>query len=236
MLNFVLLDNNTKNLNNISTKLESIFMKYDFDCEIKLKTTNVEDVISFAKTNRIDVLISDITLNSDLNGFDVSKIVRKYNKNCYLIFETAHIEYSLIAYKYKTFDFICKPVSYVKLEDSITRLFTDILESPKEFIKIDNKNTLISENEIKYIKKDGMKLVFHTNNRDYEVYSSFSKIKNKLPDSFVRCHKSFVANVNNITEIEPKNNLVFFDNSCCDIGPKYKNSFMEVVSKYANFK
>ena len=36
-------------------------------------------------------------------------------------------------------------------------------------IKIDNKNTIINENEIQYIKRDGMKLVFHTPTRNYET-------------------------------------------------------------------
>ena len=81
-----------------------------------------------------------------------------------------------------------------------------------------------------------MKLVFHTNSRDYEIYSSFSKIQDKLPDNFVRCHKSFIANIDNITKVESTNNMVYFSNSSCDIGPKYKNNFLEVINKRGNFK
>ena len=43
-----------------------------------------------------------------------------------------------------------------------------------------------------------MKLVFHTPTRNYEAYSSFSKLQKQLPKNFIRCHKSFIANINNI--------------------------------------
>ena len=107
----------------------------------------------------------------------------------------------------------------------------------RKYLRIDNRNTIISEDEIEYIKRDGMKLVFHTTYRDYELYSSFAKIQSKLPDNFVRCHKSFIVNINNITELDLTSNIVYFSkNSSCDIGPKYKNNFLEVFEAHGNIE
>ena len=105
-----------------------------------------------------------------------------------------------------------------------------------EYLKIDNKNTIVDQSEIKFIKRDGMKLIFHTTNKDYEIYSSFNKIQDSLPGNFVRCHKSFIANIDNISNIEPVENKIFFDNDfSCDIGPKYKKDLLEAVNKYGDF-
>ena len=82
-----------------------------------------------------------------------------------------------------------------RLEETILRLIEDTKESHTQFLKFNN--TVIKQDEINYIKKDGMKLVFCTPHRNYEVYSSFSKIENCLPENFVRCHKSYIINVNN---------------------------------------
>ena len=101
----------------------------------------------------------------------------------------------MVAYKYKTFDYLAKPITYDRLEETIIRLFDDINSQPKRYIRIDNKNTMIDSSEIQYIKRDGMKLIFHTPNRDYDTYSSFNKIENKLPKNYKRCHKSFIANL-----------------------------------------
>ena len=76
-----------------------------------------------------------------------------------------------------------------------------------------------------------MKLVFHTDTRDYIIYNSFNKIKNLLPSQFVRCHKSYIVNINKITDIDPSQNIISLSNSeKCYIGPKYKNDFMEVLN------
>lgn len=236
MLNFVLIDDDSTVLHDLSHILESIFMQYDFDGQIGFQTSSVNKLLNYLQLNKADVLLLDINLKSSLNGLEIAEKVRKTNKDCYIIFETAHIEYCLLAYKYKTFDFISKPITYQKLENCIIRLFDDISKETRRFIKLDNKNTIISESEVKFIEKDGMKLVFHTDSRDYEVYSSFAKIQDSLPDNFVRCHKSFIANIDNITKVESYDNTVHFDNkSFCDIGPKYKNNFLKEIYKNGNF-
>ncbi len=235
MLNFAIIDDDFSSVKHLSHILESVFINYNYDGSVSFETCSVDNLFNYLNYNTVDVLFLDIDLHSSLNGMDIAEKIRQNNKNCYLIFTTAHLEYSLDAFKYKTFDFITKPFDKSKIESCIIRLFDDINGLPKKYIKLDNKNTIIDENEIKYIRRDGMKLVFHTYSRDYEVYSSFNKLQKKLPANFVRCHKSFIANVNNITGIEPIKNVVYFDDSFCDIGPKYKNTFMEVINNYNDF-
>jgi two-component system response regulator AgrA len=235
MLNFAIIDDDVRIVKNLSHMLESIFIKHDFDANISCQTSNIDELFLHLQNHKIDVLFLDINLKSHLTGMEIAEKIRQYNKDCYFIFSSAYIEYGLVTFKYKTFDFIAKPVGAERLEECIVRLFEDINGSTKRFIKLDNKNTIIDEKEINYVQRDGMKLVFHTKSRDYEIYSSFNKIQNKLPQNFVRCHKSFIANINNITKIEPSSNIIYFGNSFCDIGPKYKNKFMEAINAHGIF-
>ena len=81
-----------------------------------------------------------------------------------------------------------------------------------------------------------MKHVFHTANRVYETYSSFNKFQDKLPKNYMRCHKSYVANISQIRDVEPVSGVITFnDGSTCDIGPKYKSELLEVLKTYGNF-
>lgn len=237
MLKFIICDDNKKILNQLSHMLESLFIKHSSDAEITLATTNVDELLEHINHNEFDVLFLDINLHSELTGLEIAELVRKTNKNCYIIFTTGYFEHVLAAFKYKTFDYICKPVNAERLEETILRLFEDANGSKTKYIRLDNKNTIINESEVQYIKREGMKLIFHTENRDYEVYSSFAKIEDKLPDNFIRCHKSFIANIDNITKLEPTSNLIYFENnSTCDIGPKYKDIILEVINKNGNIK
>jgi len=234
MLNFVLCDDNLNIVKKLKEMLEILFVKNDIDAKIGLYTDSPEKVLEYEKENIVDILVLDINLNSNISGIDLAKTIRKRNKKVYVIFSTGHLEYSLVAYSVKTFDYLPKPITIERLEITLKRLLEDLNNSSSNnFIKLNNK-TIIKEKEINYIKKDGMKLIFCTGAGNYETYSSFNKIESLLPDNFVRCHKSYIANTNTIQNININNNKIIFNNDLsCDIGPKYKNNLMEVF-KYGN--
>ncbi len=237
MLHFVICDDNLNILDKLEKMLENIFTKNNFDAKVSFTSDNSDKILEYIKSNPSDVLLLDINLKSQKTGLDLAEEIRKKNKNVYLIFTTGHLEYAMIAYKYKTFDYLAKPITYERLEDTVKRLFDDIYGLPKKYIKIDNKHTLIDETQIQYIKRDGMKLIFHTSSRDYESYSSFNKIQDKLPDNFVRCHKSYIVNLNTIKNVDPVALTIYFNkDTFCSIGPKYKKEFMEVIKNHGIVK
>ena len=232
MLNFALCDDNLKLLDRLEKMLENIFTKNNFEATVSYKSTDTTNMLDFVSNNKVDVIMLDINLKCNKSGLDLAEAIRKINKDCYIIFTTAHLEYAMIAYKFKTFDYLAKPITYDRLEETILRLFDDINGTPKRYIKLDNKNTLVDASEVHFIKRDGMKLVFHTTCRDYEIYSSFNKFQDRLPDSYKRCHKSCIANVSQIVDVEPVSGTITFkDGSSCDIGPKYKSELMEVLAE-----
>jgi two-component system response regulator AgrA len=236
MLKFVICDDNLNILDRLEKMLNTIFTKNNFEAEVSCKSDNTSQILDYIKNERVDAILLDINLKSSKTGLDLAEEIRKINKNCYIIFTTGHLEYAMLAYKVKTFDYLPKPINYDRLEETIQRLFEDINGVPKKYLKIDNKNTLVDESEVQYIKRDGMKLVFHTSSRDYDTYSSFNKFQDRLPDNYVRCHKSWIANINQIMDIEPVSGTITFKNGdTCEIGPKYKSSLMEVLKANGSF-
>lgn len=239
MLHFVICDDEIHMINRLSSLFEKAFIKNDFDAKIVLKTSDYKEVLSFMSSNIVNVVVLDIEFkNSKLNGLNIAEEIRKINKDCYIIFITSHLEYLIEAFDYKTFAYLFKnSLSIDTLSDTLFRLFDDIYGSSTKFLRIDNKGTFIDINDIIFIEKNGMKLIYHTFHDNIETYSSFSKIENTLPKNFVRCHKSFIANINNIARISLSNNCITFKNDdVCYIGPKYKNYFMEVIDYDTVFK
>ena len=230
MLNFVLCDDNFNAIEKLSKMLNSILISHNLKGQITYSTTNPNDLLKFVKNNPTDVLLLDIHLKSSTSGLQIAEKIRAVDKDIYIIFVTGHFEFGMVAYRYKTFDFLQKPLTKERFEETILRLYSDIFGNKTDYIKLDNDKTVIKENTIRFIKKDGMKVIFHTDTRDYETYSSFSKISDMLPYNFVRCHKSYIVNIDKITDIDMNDNLVFFNKTDkCYIGPKYKNNFMEVL-------
>ncbi len=237
MLKFIICDDNLNLLDRLEKMLETLFSEHHYQATVVFKSDNADDILNYIEDNTADVFMLDINLKSSRSGLELAEEIRKRKNNAYLIFTTGHLEYAMVAYKYKTFDYLPKPIVYERLEDTIIRLFDDVNELTKRYIKIDNKNTMVDQAQIHYIKKDGMKLIFHTSYRDYDTYSSFNKFQGNLPNTYVRCHKSYIANINQIQNVEPTSGTItFMDGHKCDIGPKYKNQFMEVLKNHGNFK
>ena len=235
MINFVLCDDYTPALNRLAKMLETTFINNNIDGTISLLASTPEETLEYVSSHKVDVLFLDINLNSTLTGCDIADIVRKRNKNIYIVFLTGHLEYALLAYKYKTFDYLAKPIVDERLKETVLRLVDDMTSENTNYIRLNNNRTIINANEVNYIKKDGMKLVFCTTNGTYETYSSFSKFETCLPVNFVRCHKSFIVNIDNVTKLRTTDNTIELKNKqTCSLGAKYKNSFMEVF-KNGNF-
>ena len=230
MLNFVLCDDNANAIEKLSKMLNSIIISHNLKGQITFTTTNPLDLLDYVKNNPTHVLLLDIDLKSSTTGLEIAEKVRKVDKSIYIIFVTGHFEFGMVAYKYKTFDFLQKPLTKERFEETILRLYSDIFGDKSKYIRLDNDKTVIKENSIRFIKKEGMKVIFHTDTRDYETYSSFNKISDMLPYNFVRCHKSYIVNMAKITDIDmTENSISFTKNDKCYIGPKYKNDFMEVL-------
>ena len=239
MLNFVLCDDELPMLNKLTLLFEKTFLRNDFDAKIVLKTSNYKELLSFMSSNPVNVVVLDIEFKtSKINGLNIAEEIRKINKDCYIIFVTSHFEYLMKAYDYKTFAYLFKnSLSVDTLSDTLNRLFDDVSGSSSKFLKIDNKGTFVDLNDVQFIEKNGMKLIYHTSHGMINTYNSFSKIETFLPDNFVRCHKSFIANVNNIVHISLTDSSITFKNyEVCYIGPKYKSLFMEVINYDTVFK
>jgi len=233
MLNIVLCDDNLIILEKLSKMIESIILQYSYEAKITFKCSNGDDLMEHINNNSVDVLVLDINLKSDVSGIALAKEIRKTNKDLYLIFTTGHLEYSLIAYQLKTFDYIPKPITRERLEDTFVRLFDDIENNKTIFLKIGSSKVIVKSDDILYIIRDGMKLVYHSIDKDYIAYSSFKKIYDSLPDSFARSHKSYLVNMKNIKSTDYNKNIItFINNDECYIGPKYKNSFLEELNRY----
>lgn len=114
MLNFILCDDNSTILERLHKMLESLFMKHNFDAEVSFYSTKPEEILDYIKSHPVNVVFLDIDLKSQISGLELAEKIRKKNKNIYIIFTTGHLEYGLLAYKYKTFDYLPKPIT---LED-----------------------------------------------------------------------------------------------------------------------
>lgn len=211
MMNIGICDDNLQDIMALNNCLEICLLKFNFPAQIALKTSSQSEMLCAIKRGDIDILFLDIDFNDKLNnGINFALKLRELNKDFHLIFVTGFFNYCLEAYSCKTFDYIFKPVTVQNLSPVIKRLMKDFSLPNNKFITISGIGA-VNVRHIIYIERNKEKVVLHLKNGDcYKCNSSLNSILSKLPNTFERCHRSYIINNEHVTFISKKTKSVHF--------------------------
>ena len=83
--------------------------------------TNTDDAITYAKSNNIRIIFSDIEMGNT-NGIELSKEFLKINPRTNIIFLTAYADYSIDAWSTGASGFMVKPITEESLRKQLEHL------------------------------------------------------------------------------------------------------------------
>ena len=190
-------------------------------------------------TEKVDLIITDIDM-PDLNGMDLMKTLQNPPM---VIFITAHDRYAVDSYRLSAVDYLLKPYSFVDFQRGVGKARELFLSRNPEstspqpesiFIKVDYRYIRVRLAEISYIKGYGEYLQIYLNGKSTPLVtlSSFSAIKEKLSDSFLQVHRSYIVNMNNADMIE-RNRIVIGADTYIPIGDSYKLQFQSYLATHS---
>ena len=200
---------------------------------------NPLDAIDFLTSQPVDLVFVDIQM-PDLTGIE---FVRSLENATKIIFTTAYEKYALDGFKLNAIDYLLKPFSYeeflkaaqkarklTELEAGVPHLVED--NNQFLFLKSEYKIRRINFNDILYIEglKDYIKV--YTRSEDKTVLSlcSMKALEQKLPeDKFMRVHRSFIVNLDQIETIE--RSRIIFGKTYIPVSDQYKDKFQEFLDK-----
>ncbi len=170
------------------------------------KCDNAMSALDWMKKKKIDLIFLDISMPF-ISGIDFIKTLKNPPE---IIVTTAHKDFAIESYELNVLDYLLKPISFErflkainKLKDhSAADLKPEAESSEKDlfmYVKSDKKNVKILLSEILFIEslKDYIKI--HTTNKTIITQAQISAIEQRLPDSFLRIHRSFIISKDKIT-------------------------------------
>ena len=223
-MNIAICDDELPVLKAIAKITEAAIISNDFDAEVSLVTTNQSLIFNGIKNHEIDVLFLDIDFdNGGVNGIEFALELRKLNKEFKLIFLTGHFEYAMLSFKCKTFDYIMKPIDTNKIIAVLNRLKSELSEAELGLFKV-NKDYMLRTKDILFIERNKSKATVYTKDSTYETCSSLNTLEQELPNSFVRVHRSYIVNTDQIYKISREEKSIYFENNkCCPLGQLHFN-------------
>ena len=218
-MNIAICDDEFPVVTSVAKIVESVIISNNFDAELSLVTTDQSLVYEGIKNHEIDVLFLDVNFNnSGKNGIEFGIELRKLNKDFKLIFLTSHLDYVLLAYQCKTFDYIVKPVNAERVDVVFKRLISDISDSEIGLLKV-NKDYMVRTKDILFIERNKSKATIYTKDSTYETCYSLNNLQQELPNNFVRVHRSYIVNREQIAKVNKDEKSIYFTESLsCPLG------------------
>jgi two-component system LytT family response regulator len=205
--------------------LQNLLTEYASDTiEVVATANNTEEAQKTINKLQPQVLFLDIRLDKG-TAFDLLLKIEPYNYMA--VFATAHKEYVIESFRYNAVYYILKPLSIKDIitsvnlawkeyhlrnftnRDKIENLIVSLnKESHNEFLEVMGipevgTTKFVKHKNILYCKSDGRYTEIYLNNGDVRVSAkNLGLYEDLLPSSiFFRIHKSFVVNLNMITQI-----------------------------------
>lgn len=96
--------------------------------------------------------------------------------------------------------------------DSIAKDLDSSVDDAGVFcFRIRSKEYYVDCSRIIMFEAVAKKIVLYTAVQEYEFYASMAEVTEQLPEAFVRCHKSFVVNMDRIKEVDYKDMVVYME-------------------------
>ena len=202
--------------------LESEIIEQNLDAEITLITDNQKEIFNAIYNNELDVLFLDVDFKGKgKNGLDFAKDLRDINKTFYLVFLSAHFKYVHVSLENKVFDYLVKPINRDMIEMVVRRLKAENDKNNQVFLHL-NKWSAVRTDTIYYIEKINNKCRVVTSQKDGYTTKTLNTLLDELPNHFIKCHKSYIANTDKILGIDKKLNLIYFTKDiCCPINSNF---------------
>lgn len=149
------------------------------------------------------IVFLDILMDG-INGIQLANKIRRINKKVDIVFITTSSEYALESFNTYPLQYLLKPIDPEKLLKTIEKSISFWrLSSTSLLVKSRFGQTLILVNDIDYVEVYRHTIKFHMKDDICVCSGNLSDIEKRLPkEIFVRCHKSYIVNMSQISEIK----------------------------------
>lgn len=144
-----------------------------------------------------DIVLMDMKLPGK-SGLEVVEQLRSEKKRCQIIFTTSYQEYAVQAFDLDAVHYLLKPVSEDKLFHALDKALKGAEDSSCRTLAISKGSCTqrVPIRDILYCEAMDHKIYIHTVSGDCDYFGTLDALQEKLDDSFFRCHRSYIVNLN----------------------------------------
>ena len=209
--------------------------------ELAAQCQSALDARAFLENDTVEAIFCDINM-PDLNGMD---FVKSLASPPLVVFTTAYSEYAVDGFRVNAVDYLLKPFGLQEFQRAANRLKERMEGIPQSsaptpqasadtlFLKTDYRIVNVNIPDIRYVEamSEYLKVWLDSQPKPIITLLSMKKMEERLPNYFMRIHRSYIVNLTKIQEVN-KNRVIMDEHAYLPIGELYKEAFQ----KYMNTK
>jgi len=206
--------------------------------ELAAQCQSALEAHQFLQDDTVDVIFCDINM-PDLNGMD---FIKTLTAPPLVVFTTAYAEYAVEGFKVNAIDYLLKPFGlqdFMRAANRIRDRLTPATSTPPStvnmeddtiFLKTEYRIVKVSISDIRYIEamSEYLKVYLESESKPIITLLSMKKMEERLPDYFMRIHRSYIINLTKIQEVN-KNRVIMDADTYLPIGDMYKDAFQSYL-------
>lgn len=167
----------------------------DYEAEI-LEFEDGEKLLSSELARAADVYFLDIQMEQGTDdGIQAARDLRIRGEKGLIVYVTGFIDYVQTGYEVKAFRYLLKS----QIQDKLSQVLTDIRQelSGEEIFSFQSgrETVRVNQRRILYLESDKRQLHLVTQEAEYRFYSTLEEVQKELGEQFLRCHRSFLVNM-----------------------------------------
>ena len=234
MIRCLAIDDEPLALQQLTTYIQKIpFLELAAQCQSALEARK------FLEQDTVDAIFCDINM-PDLNGMD---FIKSLQAPPLIVFTTAYSEYAVEGFKVNAVDYLLKPFGLDDFRRAANRIkerqesVSTNIQHPTPntqpatlFVKTDYRMVKINIPDIRYIEGMSEYLKIYLEGEDKPIITllSMKKIESRLPENFMRIHRSYIVNLHKIQEVN-KNRIIMDAETYLPVGDMYKEAFQQYL-------
>lgn len=186
----------------------------------------------------VDAIFTDI----DMPDLDGMQLIESLARPPMVVFTTAHSRYAIDSYRLSAVDYLLKPYSFADFQRACGKLLHRFqsqqggassqatVTGGSLFVKVDTRYRRLNMADIFYVKGYGEYLQIFVDGEKMPVVTlgTMSGLRDKLSDSFMQTHRSYIVNMDRIERLE-RARVIMPGDTDIPIGDNYRAELLEYV-------
>lgn len=174
----------------------------DFEITAIQSSSELAKLFTDDECPEFDIVFMDIVLK-DGNGIDMGTLISKTMPDSKIIFISEYYDKcSDIFFSIKPYAFLEKPINPCKLIRHIENIRNESSAENALFHFTKNRKSIsVKFDDIFYIESQRNYVYFHLVDNEFPLNRRLDDIEKEFPESFIRCHKSYLVNSKYVSRI-----------------------------------